>query len=338
MNYHTLETERLILRPLTPADFGAVHSWASNPDNTRYMPWGPNTEEQTQGFLASVKPGTDFAVVLRESYAVIGSCGIYADPARDTSELGWILHMDHWKRGYGTEIGKELIRYGFEDLKLRRIYSTCAAVNYGSYQIMERGGMRREALHIKNIWARVDKEWIDQAVYAILADEYYAVKEIAYYNSLPCVFDDFIEVPELSDNVIRLVCTAKTPANPEKKWVPAYSFAVCKGGEQVGEINLRIGYVDRLYYGGQIGYSIKEKYRGNGYAGRACQLLRPVARAHGMEKLLITNDHANAASMRVCEKLGCRLLRTARLPEWHDLYKEGRRFSNIYEWDLERGI
>jgi len=38
----TLETKRLILRPLTPDDFEAVHSWASNPENTRYMAWVQN--------------------------------------------------------------------------------------------------------------------------------------------------------------------------------------------------------------------------------------------------------------------------------------------------------
>ncbi len=168
----TLETERLILRPLRADDFEAVHAWAGNPENTRYMAWGPNTEEQTRSFLASAEPGRDFAVTLKSSYKVIGSCGIYPDAKADTGELGWILNKDHWKRGYGTELGAELIRYGFEDLKLRRIFAPCAAVNYGSYRIMERNGMRREALHVKSFFARVDKEWIDGAEYAILAEEY----------------------------------------------------------------------------------------------------------------------------------------------------------------------
>ena len=168
-----LQTKRLILRPLSMDDFDAVHSWGSNPANTRYMGWGPNNEEQTRGFLASAKPGKDFAVVLKESDKVIGSGGIYPDNANDMAEIGWILHMDYWKRGYGNEFGGELIRYGFEDLKLRRIYAPCAAKNYGSYRVMERNGMRREAVYVKAFWARVDKEWIDQAVYAILAEEYF---------------------------------------------------------------------------------------------------------------------------------------------------------------------
>jgi len=167
-----LKTERLILRLLTIGDFDAVHSWASNPENTRYVAWGPNTEEQTREFLLSVKIGRDFAVALKDSNKVIGSCGVYPDSTDDTGELGWIIHKDYWMKGYGTEICRELIRYGFENLKLRRIFAQCADVNYGSYRIMERNGMRREALHIKNFWARIDKEWIDRAVYAILAEEY----------------------------------------------------------------------------------------------------------------------------------------------------------------------
>jgi len=110
---------------------------------------------------------------MKESDIAIGSCGIYPDEDNDTAELGWILHMDHWKKGYGTEICGELIRYGFEDLKLRRITAPCAAVNYGSYRIMERNDMRREALFKKKFWARIDKQWIDEAVYAILAEEYF---------------------------------------------------------------------------------------------------------------------------------------------------------------------
>jgi RimJ/RimL family protein N-acetyltransferase len=109
---------------------------------------------------------------LKKTGVVIGSGGIYPDEYGDTGELGWILHRDHWKRGLGTEFGGALIKYGFEELKLRRIFAPCAAVNYGSYRVMERNGMRREAVHRKAFWSRVDKEWIDQAVYAILAEEY----------------------------------------------------------------------------------------------------------------------------------------------------------------------
>ncbi len=177
----TLTTERLILRKPTTDDLEAFQSWCGNPENTRYMSFGPNTEKQTLNWLLQSNPCKDFAVVLKKTNAVIGSCGIYPNDANETGELGWILHMNHWKHGYGTELGAELIRYGFEDLRLRRITAPCAAVNYGSYRVMERNGMRREALHIKAFWARKDKEWIDRVEYAILAEEYYKKQQFGNF-------------------------------------------------------------------------------------------------------------------------------------------------------------
>ena len=346
----TLETERLILRKFKTDDFAAVHSYASCLENIVYVPWGPNSKEQTRAFIdmaiskAEETPITNFqyAIILKVDNRLIGGCGITILRSGE-AEVGWTLHRDFWKQGYGSELGKALLNFGFGELSLHRIIAVCDAENYGSYRLMEKIGMRREGVFLDSRPANKlsEKKYGDELWYAILKDEWDAQREIAHYKTLPVVFDDFIELTELSDGVIHLVCTAKKPAIPEKKYVPAYDFFVCRGSEKVGEINLRIGYSgfgpdeSSLYYGGQIGYGIDEKYRGNGYAVRACRLLASVAKAHGMTKLLITNNHTNTASQRVCEKLGTRFVRVARLPEWHDLYKEGQRFLNIYEWSVE---
>jgi len=204
----------------------------------------------------------------------------------------------------------------------------------------------KDFIRVSNKWhndnntepsAAFTPEFIDGFITKI-ADEYIRWKihqEIAYYNSLPVVFDDFIDVPGLTDGEIELCCYRKRPAIPEKKWVPAYDFEIRRDGGRVGEINLRIGYTDGLYYGGQIGYGVDEQYRGHGYAEKACRLLAPVIRAHGMKKVLITNEHTNIASRRTCEKLGAKFIRKAPLPGWHDLYQAGERFVNIFEWSIE---
>jgi [ribosomal protein S5]-alanine N-acetyltransferase len=338
-----LETGRLILRTLLPQDFDDVHSYASVPENSIYMEWGPNTVEETLAFIqasisqAEEDPCTNhqYAAVLKETGRLIGACNLVI--RCDHAEIGWILHRDYWKQGYGPEMGKAMLQHGFDELKLHRITARCDAENYGSYRVMEKIGMRREGLFLQARPAnKLSKQkYGDELIYAILKEEWDIQKEMAYYNALPVEFHGFADMKELSDGNIYLVCAEKKPAIPEKKYVPAYEFAICRGGEKIGHINLRIGYTDGLYYGGQIGYGIDEKYRGNGYAAAACRLLTPVAKAHGMKKLLITNNPVNTASRRVCEKLGAQLLRLARLPEWHDLYKAGERFVNIFEWSVE---
>jgi len=342
-----LETERLILGEYTINDFEAVHNYASSSENTVFMSWGPNSEEETREFLNNAIKAADndtnntdsqkeylYAVRLKESGKLIGGCDISVK--KDEASLGWILHRDYWKQGYGTEIGRALLRFGFDDLHLRRIIALCDAENSGSCRIMEKIGMRREGLFLEHRepHKKSDGKYGDELLYAIVKSEWETLAEIEYYNASPCVFDGFMDLPELSDGVIHLVCMAKNSAIPEKKWVPSYDFAICLGSEKIGSIDLRIGYTGGLYYGGQIGYTIDEKNRGNGYAVCACRALQPVAKFHAMTRLLITNNHINTASKRVCEKLGARFIRTARLPPWHDLYLAGQRFENIFEWNI----
>ncbi|MCL2519279.1 MAG: GNAT family N-acetyltransferase [Oscillospiraceae bacterium] len=334
-----IETERLILRALTVDDFEAVHSYMSCFETGIYMPWGVNTAEEARNYINLAMTEAEknpvfhyhYAAVLKETDKLIGGCRVSCD-----GSLCWVLHRDYWKQGYGAEMGKAMMRFGFEELNQHRIFASCDTENTNSYRLMEKLGMRREGtfLEYRPPNKLSDKKYSDTFIYAILRDEWEAQKEIAYYNSLPCLFDGFVEVPELSDGVIQIVCTEKRPAEPERKRVPVYKFDICKGVEKIGRIHLLLEYNDSIYYGGQIGYSIDEQHRGNGHAVRACQLLAPIAKAHGMTKLLISNDITNTASKLVCEKLSARLIHIARVPEWHDLYKDGQRFINIFEWSV----
>ncbi len=268
---------------------------------------------------------------------MIGDCDL-ALRGEGEARLGWILRRDRWNQGYGTEVCGALLRFGFETLGLRRIVALCDAENHGSYRVMEKNGMRREGFFFQTRRANPSsgEAWRDEYLYAMLTDEWDIRKEIACYTALPAQFDGFIEVPLLTDGEIELVCTGKKPANPEKKHVPTYWFDIHRGGERIGTIDLRIGYSEGLYYGGQIGYGVDEAHRGHGYAAKACRLLAPVMRAHGMSLALITNDIRNAASRRVCEKIPARLVRVARVPEWHGLYRQGQRWVNIFEWMPEK--
>ncbi|NLV50987.1 MAG: GNAT family N-acetyltransferase [Clostridiales bacterium] len=179
-----LKTDRLIIREFKNDDFEAVHAYTSNPDNVRYVTWGPYDREGTKAFIdrciarqnLTPRPSYDLAITLKDTGKLIGSCGIYISDDRMQAVMSWILHMDYWKQGYMAEALKVLLKFGFEELKLHRMYAGCNAENYGSYRVMEKCGMRREAYFIKSKRGRpgIDKEWYDEFMYAILADEWRA--------------------------------------------------------------------------------------------------------------------------------------------------------------------
>ncbi len=184
----TMETQRLILRKFTTDDFNAVHNYASRAENIIYMMWGPNTEKETQDYIdmsiskSEEIPCTDYlyAAVLKESGLLIGGCNLSLSD--DEGEIGWILHMDYWKQGYGTEMGKAMLQLGFDELGLHRILAHCDSENYGSYRVMEKIGMRREGLFIQSRPAskNSNQKYGDELSYAILLDEWETQKEIDY--------------------------------------------------------------------------------------------------------------------------------------------------------------
>jgi len=177
----TLETERLLLRPYTDADFDAVHRYASA-DNLLMTSWGPNTADQTRDFLRRAQaqaiqvPRLDynFAVVRKDTDDLVGGVGITPDDARTQAEIGWTLRLDQHGQGFATEAARALLRFGFETLSLHRIWATCRADNVPSYRVMERLGMRREAHFQQSRPGRtVDPlPWYDGLQYALLREEW----------------------------------------------------------------------------------------------------------------------------------------------------------------------
>lgn len=124
-----------------------------------------------------------------------------------------------------------------------------------------------------------------------------------------------------------------SPADPVKRYVPAYYFQIVADGQTVGNITLRVGCPDSLLFGGQIGYNVYAPYRGQSFAGAACRLLFPVMRAHGMRTAIITNETGNAASRRVCEKLGARFLCRVDVPKENEMYQKSSRRVNVFALD-----
>ncbi|MDY6016131.1 MAG: GNAT family N-acetyltransferase [Oscillospiraceae bacterium] len=147
---------------------------------------------------------------------------------------------------------------------------------------------------------------------------------------------EFLETDFLEDGEIKLVLSQLDEGNPDKNWVPAYHFNICdKQNNKMGVCDLRIGYNDRLYYGGHIGYTVDKEYRGHHYAAKACKLLFSLAKRHDMEYLYITCNPDNSASRKTCEYLHGELLGIETLPADNDMRTEdGETEKCIFKFNI----
>jgi tagatose 1,6-diphosphate aldolase len=121
------------------------------------------------------------------------------------------------------------------------------------------------------------------------------------------------------------------PPDPSRQRVPTYHFWMRLHPDSdpavpiAGTISLRIGNTpDIQLYFGHIGYGVYAPARGRHYAERACRLLLPLARLHGLDPLWVTTDPDNAPSRRTCERLGGKMVEIVDLPPDHILHQRGQ--------------
>ncbi|MDR2687712.1 MAG: GNAT family N-acetyltransferase [Oscillospiraceae bacterium] len=145
----------------------------------------------------------------------------------------------------------------------------------------------------------------------------------------------FFDTAHLNSPEITLRLNKTAEADPEKGLSPYYDFAICLAdGTEAGHCNFRVGYSEKLYFGGHIGYTIFEPFRGHHYAAKACLLLFELARLHGMDYLYITCTPENVASRKTCEYAGGVLEAIADLPPDNDMYLAGERQKCVYRVEL----
>jgi RimJ/RimL family protein N-acetyltransferase len=182
-----IETERLVLRPYEEADFEALHAIQSRADVNRYLYSEPRDAEEVRAVLRRKLGETalrdegdtlSVACVRRDTGALIGSCMLHwVSREHRTGEIGFVFHPDHHGHGYATEAARPLVDFGFAVVGLHRIVGRLEARNAASARVLEKLGMRREALLIENEW--VKGEWQSELDYAILDREWQALRAAA---------------------------------------------------------------------------------------------------------------------------------------------------------------
>jgi RimJ/RimL family protein N-acetyltransferase len=150
----TLETARIRLVPLADEHLEGEVELDADPQVMRYLGSGvPRSRAEVERLhdqrlrVADSVPGLGFWAGLVDGVFV--GWWILEPPDRPDqgpvagqAELGYRLLPAHWRQGLAAEGATELVRHGFADLGLRRIFAETMAVNEASRATMARVGLR----------------------------------------------------------------------------------------------------------------------------------------------------------------------------------------------------
>jgi RimJ/RimL family protein N-acetyltransferase len=180
-----LHTQRLTLRPATVHDADPTWKYRQLESVNEWLAGRPaDLDGYRQVFSEPARLATTVIVALAHGPAasIIGDFMlrredawaqlVVAEQARDAqAELGWVLDPACTGHGYATEAVRELLRYCFQDLGVRRVTANCFLDNDTSWRLMERVGMRRELHAVRESLHRSGR-WLDTVGYAILEEEW----------------------------------------------------------------------------------------------------------------------------------------------------------------------
>ena len=142
-----LETERLLLRPWEDSDAEELYRYAKDPEVGPSAGWPAHTSiEDSKKIIRDVLSFPEiYAIVLKETGLPVGSIGLHDhDLAKEEDEmgLGYWIGVPYWGRGLVPEAAKEIIRHGFEDLGLNRIWCAYYDGNSKSKRVQEKLGFK----------------------------------------------------------------------------------------------------------------------------------------------------------------------------------------------------
>jgi ribosomal-protein-alanine N-acetyltransferase len=144
----SLQTDRLVLRPLLPADAETLYQIYQAEDVLRYFP-NPNPPqlEGVKRFIVGQQGHWEkygygnWGLLLEGRNEIIGWAGLQYLPEMDETEVGFLLDRPFWGKGYATEAASASLQFGFERFNLDHIIALVHPGNLASQHVIEKYGM-----------------------------------------------------------------------------------------------------------------------------------------------------------------------------------------------------
>jgi ribosomal-protein-alanine N-acetyltransferase len=178
VDFPRIRTSHLLLRAFALADVPRLVTLAGNYEvakNTLNIPH-PYSEEDARRWVQLTQEnyeqqtGYAFAIELLSSSEFVGGIGLNIERRFDRAEAGYWLGQPYWGQGLASEALAAVLHFGFEELRLNKIYATHIAENPASGRVMLKNGMVKEgAQHTKR-----DGRYYDLWQYRLTRSEYAA--------------------------------------------------------------------------------------------------------------------------------------------------------------------
>lgn len=142
-----METERLWIRRFSAEDWKDLHEYLSQESVVKYEPYSVfNADESRTEALRRSSDRAFWAVCLKSTTKMIGNLYFQASEPKvfGVWEFGYVFNPDFQGKGYATEACNQLLNYGFDNLKMRRVIANCDPENTHSWKLLERLKLRRE--------------------------------------------------------------------------------------------------------------------------------------------------------------------------------------------------
>lgn len=144
------------LRAIERDDIQRFTRWLNDPDVIKYTtlnsPVSQVMEEKWFDHQLEILPtqGQVLAVEARvgDDWVHIGVCDLHAiEPVNNMAEFGIMIgDKEYWSKGFGTETVKLMLKHGFEDLNLNRIYLYVVAEHSRGIKTYEAAGFKKEGM------------------------------------------------------------------------------------------------------------------------------------------------------------------------------------------------
>jgi RimJ/RimL family protein N-acetyltransferase len=155
-----LTTPRLRIREFAPGDAPLLAAFADDPRVREFAPLGIRAlaaAERAGRPRRGVRRAWELAVELRRGRRLVGACDLSLT-GRGEADIGYLLAPRHWGHGYGSELARALVEFGFGTLGLRRLSAVVAIENERSRRVLENAGLRWDAL-LRRFVRVVGRSW-----------------------------------------------------------------------------------------------------------------------------------------------------------------------------------